>query len=77
MAKEEEISTASEDTIFKCENCSGPVMHKHIQEGGCAQCGGRRVKFATKLTKEDIEFLQGEGYVFDPERWSDVPFPRN
>jgi Zn finger protein HypA/HybF involved in hydrogenase expression len=76
MAKEEAISEASEDTVFKCQNCSGPVMTKHITGGGCAQCGGRRMQFATKLTEEDIEFLKGEGYVFDPARWSADPWKR-
>lgn len=63
------------DTIMRCVYCRGVVLERHIQEnGGCKTCGARRLGIAFSLTDEEMEAAVAEGYVRDPEVWSDKPF---
>lgn len=62
--------------VYRCEykHCGAVVLEKHIAQGGCIKCGGRRLSIAISVTEEEAEWMKSEGYVFDKERWSDKPF---
>jgi hypothetical protein len=56
-------------TLYRCEHCTYPVTKKHIQSGGCAMCGGRRVKIAVMVKDDEVKWLEEQGYSLSPERW--------
>jgi len=62
-----------QDTIFRCQYCQKAVTHKSITEGGCPVCHGRRFGVAFSVTDSEMEELVADGYVVDPENWSDKP----
>lgn len=64
---------ANPKSLWRCESCSGLVIHQDILEGGCAQCGGRRIRLAVCVNSNEIKALEERGYEFDPELWSDTP----
>lgn len=55
--------------LYRCETCDFPVTTKHIQQGGCVMCGGRRLKLAVVVKDSEIEWLAEQGYHISPERW--------
>ena len=63
----------TKDTIMRCQYCGGVAMHKHLATGGCPHCGGKRFNVAFKVNDEEKAWLEGQGYTFTPEQWSNKP----
>lgn len=57
--------------VYRCDHCKGVLYNRHIQEGGCPKCGGRRVLIAVNVTDEELAFLKSEGYEYDASHWMD------
>ena len=57
--------------IYRCDSCSGVLWDRHIGEGGCPKCGGRRIKIAVAITDDELKFLEEEGYEHDAANWMD------
>jgi hypothetical protein len=51
--------------------CESVLYEKHIQQGGCPKCGGRRIAIAVGVTDDEAAFLREEGYEFDAAYWMD------
>ncbi len=60
-----------EQRMYRCDACKGVLWDKHIQQGGCPKCGGRRIQIAVGITDEEATFLREEGYEFDAGYWMD------
>lgn len=60
-----------EQRVYRCESCSGVLYNRHIGEGGCPKCGGRRIRIAAAITDEEHSFLEEQGYTFDARFWMD------
>lgn len=60
-----------ESRVYRCESCKGVLYDRHINEGGCPKCGGRRIRIAVGITDEELTFLQSEGYEYDAAHWMD------
>lgn len=71
----ETVLPTQDEKVYRCDNsaCGSPVLDKHIRAGGCAKCGGRRMKLAINVTEEEAAWLESEGYVFGGG-WSDEPY---
>jgi DNA-directed RNA polymerase subunit RPC12/RpoP len=67
----DEVTVPYEQRVYRCDACKGVLYDKHIQEGGCPKCGGRRIQIAVGITDEEAEFLKGQGYKFDAAYWMD------
>lgn len=58
--------------VYRCEYCRCIVLYAQVQQfGGCKECGSRRIRIAFKLTDEEVEAAQAEGYQFDDDQWTD------
>ena len=60
-----------EQRVYRCDQCRGVLCNRHIGEGGCPRCGGRRVSYAATITDEELTFLKTEGYEYDASHWMD------
>lgn len=67
----EDIVVSYEKRVYRCDACKGVLYDKHVQQGGCPKCGGRRVQIAVGITDEELTFLQTEGYEYDATYWMD------
>ena len=67
----QEHTVSYEKRVYRCEHCKGVLYERHIQEGGCPRCGGRRVTIAVGITDEELAFLKTEGYEIDDADWMD------
>lgn len=67
----EEVTVSYEQRVYRCDACKGVLYDKHIQQGGCPKCGGRRIQIAVAVTDEELEFLKTEGYEYDATYWMD------
>ena len=67
----EEVTVPYDLRVYRCDSCNGVLWNKHIQEGGCPKCGGRRIKVAVAITDEELGFLKTEGYEYDAAYWMD------
>jgi DNA-directed RNA polymerase subunit RPC12/RpoP len=66
-----EETVTYEARVYRCDHCKGVLWNRHIQEGGCPKCGGRRVVIAAAVTDEEIEFLKSEGYEYNAAYFMD------
>lgn len=60
-----------DNRIYRCESCTGVLYAKHVGQGGCPKCGGRRIRIAVGITDEELTFLKTEGYEYDAADWMD------
>ena len=67
----EEVTVSYEQRVYRCDGCKGVLYDKHIQQGGCPKCGGRRIQIAVAVTDEELAFLKTEGYEYDATYWMD------
>jgi len=66
-----ELTIPYEQRVYRCDSCKGVLWNKHVSEGGCPKCGGRRIMIAAAINDEEAEFLKTEGYEFDSTYWMD------
>lgn len=67
----EERTVPYDQRVYRCDSCNGVLWNRHIQEGGCPKCGGRRVRIAAAISDDEQKFLKEEGYEFDGAYWMD------
>lgn len=60
-----------EKRVYRCDHCNGVLYDRHVTEGGCPKCGGRRVRIAAAITDYELKFLKEEGYEYDAAYWMD------
>jgi hypothetical protein len=70
---EEGETVTYEKRVYRCmtDPCKGVLYDKHVRQGGCPKCGGRRVQVAVAITDDEASFLREEGYEFDAKHWMD------
>ena len=57
-------------TVFRCKACNGVLYQKHVSEGGCPRCGGRRIAVAVSITDVLRDGFSMVYTFFDPEQES-------